>query len=371
MQALGSPPPPGTPSGALDVSPDGEFIVGASQSPPGFQSEAFRRTPDGVMTGLGALPTLLPYERRSQANAVSRGGAVVVGYSSSLNGSREAFRWTATGGMVGMGDLPGGDFHSEATGVSADGSVIVGAGTVQVPDRIINVPQAFRWTADGGMKALAGVTDLPVEYTGASDVSADGKVVVGYSSGEQGTVVVRWVDGVPQNLGHLPGVGTIAMATNGDGSVVIGSTDNRDDVFVWDEAHGIRSVTALLRAAGVLPEGWRLQGAAGLSADGRTLAGFGRNPDNFQEAFVITIPEPAAAAALAVAWVPIMLRGPRRGDSRRSIRPHERQMQLRVTELADDPFVVGHLAEDRVAAPRGLGFEPSARRAVALQPLVQ
>jgi hypothetical protein len=53
-----------------------------------------------------------------------------------------------------------------------------------------------------------------------------------------------------------------------------------DDIFLWDQANGLRSVTALLRANGVLPDGWRLQWGAGLSADGRTIAGFGLSPDN-------------------------------------------------------------------------------------------
>ena len=47
-----------------------------------------------------------------------------------LRGKEEAFRWTSGGGMVGLGDLPGGSSASFATGVSADGSVIVGMGTM-------------------------------------------------------------------------------------------------------------------------------------------------------------------------------------------------------------------------------------------------
>jgi hypothetical protein len=38
----------------------------------------------------------------------------------------EAFRWTAESGMVGLGDLPDGQVLSNALGVSADGSVVVG-----------------------------------------------------------------------------------------------------------------------------------------------------------------------------------------------------------------------------------------------------
>ena len=43
----------------------------------------------------------------SYVSGVSADGSVVVGYSTSANG-REAFRWTEAEGMVGLGDLPGG-----------------------------------------------------------------------------------------------------------------------------------------------------------------------------------------------------------------------------------------------------------------------
>ena len=61
----------------------------------------------------------------SQAFGVSADGSVVIGSSSSAVGG-EAFRWTSVGGMVGLGDLPGQDFWSFAFGVTADGSTVVG-----------------------------------------------------------------------------------------------------------------------------------------------------------------------------------------------------------------------------------------------------
>jgi probable HAF family extracellular repeat protein len=62
-------------------------------------------------------------------------------------GQIRAFRWTAARGMQNLGTL-GGD-RSEARGVSADGSVVVGwAYNAAGHDR------AFRWTAAGGMQDL-------------------------------------------------------------------------------------------------------------------------------------------------------------------------------------------------------------------------
>ena len=61
--------------------------------------------------------------------AVSADGSVVVVAFQSANG-QEAFRWPAGGNQQGLGDLPGGDFFSAAFDVSADGRVIVGYGSV-------------------------------------------------------------------------------------------------------------------------------------------------------------------------------------------------------------------------------------------------
>src|SRR5215510_14161600 len=53
---------------------------------------------------LGSLPGGIFH---SDARGVSADGMVVVGGSNSASGF-EAFRWTAAGGMVGLGVLPGG-----------------------------------------------------------------------------------------------------------------------------------------------------------------------------------------------------------------------------------------------------------------------
>ncbi len=107
-------------------------------------SQAFRWTESGGMVGLGDLPGGDSY---SDASDVSADGSVIVGRSNSVNGG-EAFRWTESGGMVGLGDLPGGDSYSDASGVSADGSVIVGR------SNSVNGYEAFRWTQETGMVSL-------------------------------------------------------------------------------------------------------------------------------------------------------------------------------------------------------------------------
>ncbi|MFN9671471.1 MAG: hypothetical protein ACK552_02380, partial [Microcystis sp.] len=124
--------------------------------------------------GLGDLPG---GSFSSEAYGVSANGSVVVGYSSSSAGS-QAFRWTQGTGMVGLGDLLGGGFFSRSRGVSADGSVVVGEGNSSAG--AIGGNEAFRWTQATGM---VGLGDLPGGRfkSSANGVSADGSVVVGYS----------------------------------------------------------------------------------------------------------------------------------------------------------------------------------------------
>lgn len=164
-------------SWASAVSADGSAVVGTSDSENGYQ--AFRWTQTGSMQGLGYLPGGSYF---SEALGISADGLVVVGVSDSAS-SIEAFRWTQAGGMIGLGHLPGGGFQSWANAVSADGSVVVGGS-----DSASGI-EAYRWTQAGGMQGLG--------YLGAGNfysdsealgISADGSVVVGTSDDE----AFRW-----------------------------------------------------------------------------------------------------------------------------------------------------------------------------------
>ncbi len=221
--------------------------------------------------GLGVLPGGLA---ASAPTGISADGSVVVGTSHSNTG-REAFRWTADGGMVGLGELPGPEFQTMATGVSADGSVIVG-------ERITawsGGGKAFRWTQGNGM---VGLGDLPegVHNSKAYGVSADGSVIVGNSfvgpNSYMGSMeAFRWSsDGGLVGLGDLPGgdlhssVGDVSA----DGSVVVGKSLSASgmEAFRWTSDGGMVGL-------GDLPGGSFLSRATGVSADGSVVVGNGRN----------------------------------------------------------------------------------------------
>jgi uncharacterized membrane protein len=113
-------------------------------------------------------------------------GLVVVGFSSSGSGP-EAFRRTKSSGMVGLGDLPGGEFHSIANDVSGDDSVVVGWSQPASHAR-----EAFIWNEANGMQSLrdvlisAGLNLTGWELTEAIGVSADGSVIAGAGGNPSG-----------------------------------------------------------------------------------------------------------------------------------------------------------------------------------------
>ena len=124
------------------------------------------------LTWLGTLPG----GNRSEAWGVSADGSVVVGSAQNAAGYDHPFRWTAAGGMRDLGTLGGSE--SAAYGVSADGSVVVGKA-----QNAAGQGRAFRWTVGGGMEDLnTTYANLltPGSYLGlATAISPDGRYIVG------------------------------------------------------------------------------------------------------------------------------------------------------------------------------------------------
>lgn len=158
-----------------------------------------------------------------------------------------------------MGDLPGFFFDSWATGTSADGAVIVGLGSG--PSE-----RAFRWTASTGMVDLG--TPPGGTLSEAWGVSADGSVVVG-DAGLDGEFVPT----------------------------------------IWDEAHGMKNLEDVLAGLGLegAMQGWDLEQAMGVSADGLTVTGWGYNPDGFREAWIADLSPPSVVEIPAASNVVLIL----------------------------------------------------------------
>ena len=212
------------------------------------------------LTWLGTLPG---YDN-SGASGVSADGSVVVGGAASDRGDQHAFRWTALGGMEDLGTFGG--YWSGASGVSADGSVVVGW------IRDASGYRAFRWTASGGMQDLGTLGGVESEARG---VSADGSVVVGWAGNASGFYrAFRWTaSGGMQDLGTLPGgYASGAFGVSADGSVVVGRAENANGdwrAFRWTALIGMEDL-------GTLPGGYASE-AFGVSANGSVVVGWARN----------------------------------------------------------------------------------------------
>jgi probable HAF family extracellular repeat protein len=208
--------------------------------------------PQCFFQGLGFLPG----GRASDATGVSANGRVVVGEATGATGSSQAFRWTAASGMVGLGFLPEAS-DSFANGVNADGTVVVGF-DINHPPPPPSSSQAFRWTAASGMVGL-GFLPGGIQRSAANGVNADGTVVVGRSDGQ----AFRWVNGTMTGLGFAG----FAFGVNAEGTVVVG------EAFEAGGAQAFRWVNGTKTGLGFLPGGPDFSEARGVNADGTVVVG--------------------------------------------------------------------------------------------------
>ena len=189
--------------------------------------------------------------------------------------------------FMGLGDLPGGSFHSEAWGVSADGSTVVGASIVNGNVLFGGTYAAFRWTAATGIVDiydLGGIGTVCRAYA----VIADGSTVVG--GADYGTlsptqsVAFLWRNEIGTvEIGDLPGgpSGSARAAARGvsaDGSIIAGQgeSDNGAEAFRYTVA------TSTFLGLGDLPGGSFGSSGYGISADGLTIVGSSITGDGTQ-----------------------------------------------------------------------------------------
>lgn len=279
--------PGGNSSSATGASADGAVIVGdgdAINGSPPLSTAAFRWTAAEGMQRIAALPGSV----LCSAGDVSGDGTVVAG--TCLQPVNTAFRWTGATGPVALSRLgPGSNSQGTASAISRDGSVIAGAGHPVLTGAAI-------WLADGSATVLG---KLPGDVEGiATATSRDGSVVTGVSTGTSGTPhAFRWTrQGGIVDLGSGPGglPGTYATSISDDGHVIVGwyASASGDVALMWDADHGWRALDAvlLLDYRTQVPD-WTLNRATAISGDGRTIAGFGTNPQGQTEAWVVILPE--------------------------------------------------------------------------------
>lgn len=146
-----------------------------------------------------------------------------------------------------------------------------------------------------------------LDFDQATAISADGSVIVGrHTNG-----AVHWRNGEWQYLTSGPNGQQLLhpTAVSSDGSVIVGYGDAGDGptvAMIWDAAHGARRVDSILADGGAI--GWRLHQATGVSADGRTIVGYGRNAQGNFEGWVVVVPEPSTGAIATVVILAVIIR---------------------------------------------------------------
>ena len=184
------------------VNEDGTAIAGNY-----YLGGAFLWTSSAGMQSLAGLPG----HPSSVTADVSADGTAVVGYGYSWTSSTgytflEAVRWTAAGGTQDLGVLAGDEF-SYASGVSGDGSIVVGTSY-----RITGgyAARSFLWTEGTGMVELAPfLSSIGIDLTGwdlgdVGGISPDGSALFGlgiHNGAQAGWVVTDLCTGAWSNYG--------------------------------------------------------------------------------------------------------------------------------------------------------------------------
>lgn len=371
---------------ALGISADGSTVVGRSKSsdadPDSY--EAFRWTQSTGMVGLGDVVAGAP---RSRAEETSSDGSIVVGST----GDGWPFLWAEATAMVEIEDMAGIYASARPFGLSADGTTIVGTGRSAAASN-----EAFRWTESTGYVAV-GFLPSTIHDSFLTDVSADGSVAAGFSF-HHGTDVepMIWTAAGLDSLGDVPGGDPYALAwgISADGTTVVGDAhingtsepwlwsaktgfvlpDSTHDAgwfnavsadgsvavgqvgLIWDAANGMRYLADILAAESIDLTGWSISSISDVSADGRTMTGYGINPSGDVEGWIARLPDAATEApVLAASARPALALVPRGANPSPGARAFDLELARAGRVRAQVFGVDGRLLRTLVDAPLPAG----------------
>ncbi len=260
------------------TSADGSVVIGTALTQPALSIDALRWANDTV-TFIGHQAGKFYF-----ATDITADGNTVVGW-----GSEGGFRWN-DGARTPVCIDPG-DANTIVLGISNDGSIMIGTpGTIQMTSP---------WLA---MAPSAG------EATGSEGEASNG------------SSFYRWVNGVPKAIGQMPGgypgvAYTTIVELSGDGSTIVGTMtplplgewdpNAQTTSSIWRVGIGWRELTdVLIDECHLDLTGWARLAAIGVSDDGLTIVGNGKNPQGLPEAWIAHIPEPTTAILLPCLFGP-------------------------------------------------------------------
>ena len=232
MKALGCPVNPATlcfQNAANGVSANGSVIVGTSLQSGSLASAAWSYSNGSYNCFLGACAQ--GATSNAGANAVTPDGTVIVGQTNPAtnqpNTTGQGFVYK-NGNVTLVGQLPGGN-TSQLVAVSSNGSVAVGNGYDNTEHQA-----AVLWTPSLGLQridtllAAAGVSAVKNwGLSQATGISADGTVIVGI--GTFGNAPNGWIAVLPSSFLVPPQTLSVAVTgsgtvNSGDGGINCGST---------------------------------------------------------------------------------------------------------------------------------------------------
>ena len=236
-------------SSALDVSADGQVVVGR-----GFDSSAGSSSAYYWRWKVDPAPVFIGGQ---DAVAVSADGTVIAGNTKDpATGMKVASRWTQATGWVALGGLTGScsGTITSAYDMSDDGSAIVGLGWTGCSG------QAFLWTQANGMQELEWLGN---KGNRASAISGDGSLAAGFAQGSFNRTPAHWTTG--DQLGVTPNMDDVGEyhGSNFDGSILVGGRGGH----AFFEENGVET------NIGNLNPGWN-SNATGISDSAGTIVGY-------------------------------------------------------------------------------------------------
>ena len=236
------------------VSGDGTTVFGSAQ----LSGE--RRSAPTVFVGPLAGETIAGGSGTIQA--ASFDGSIMVGQFALPGEQNQAFRWDGESGFEFL-ELPGG--YGRATDISADGSVIVGS----------SEGKAIRWDEQGVRELGINNATVVMVSDDASHIAVSGNGSVIQAQSDLSIVPLRLNDD-PLTRVHARGI-------NRNGSIVVGwyrMSNGASRGFVWTPERGGEDLQSLLvEEFGMDFGGWILRAPQDISANGRFIAGSGIGPN--------------------------------------------------------------------------------------------
>jgi uncharacterized membrane protein len=331
--------PDGTTSNAFDVSADGSVIVGGETDFPVIPNgRPFLWT---AQTGMWTPQADYPFLSGGMFNAVSADGRTAVGgaaYFFSPGYRGVPTRWTADDGLQRIAEDVQSKTWSASLAISPDGgwclirslnssfelgtNISLHRWNTQTGTQLLDPsPQqsinSLFWTdvSSGGGRVIArdyidgnyggflwDESDgyIPLGFSYPYRISPDGATAIGwdYHVGNPNEAV-RWTEATgPQLLGIVPGhAGSAATGISADAQRIVGNgtpdlLNPNDECFIWDPLNGIRDLNQVLSQHYDLADqlaGWSGKWVNALSDDGRTIVGWGTDPDGHTQAFRIVL----------------------------------------------------------------------------------